>query len=586
MPEERDRSAAAQMAALNMDFGMAFPPIPPSGTRECPKGIIRLGMFFDGTDNNGWRDWGKGFSDWKPGRNNDPVNAEDGSPEKARAVPGKTKGYDKLNGPTNVAKLYFLFKEEGCCQRRVYTTGVGGGDRNTPIDSMKVIEAMTGRGGRARIDWGIAWLTEFVNEGAHHLAVEKRVDTFGFSRGATQARDFVNKAIKARIEDMSQPSNDHRFIPVGPYIQGDPMAPPTRSYVRVKTYPEMRGIMHEYLGIMDTVASEGIGVVFSAGNSWVGYELGVKGRPKDEKLTPEKVLKTPPTVENVVAKEGWVHRTFHQVADDEFRDVFALEVIGLDPKITQGSQPYKHLPKNMREQGYPGCHADVGGGYRNSTNKVPGPLVEKTYPMRYGEFYTRMEPSEIEVPMLINIATLTLHHMVEDANGVAVISKKVNDPSGSPKLFHDPGELPDDLGVIDACADVPSLTGLYEEYCKTRLALIKKYAPNYPLFADWTHETDKGLQASCYLQSYPDDVYQNITRDMRATDCYKKLLRHYIHLSEDAGVYKYLANPARRLLRALFDSRDGNSTLTSRRQRDVHYYGRQNSYDHPNCPNK
>ena len=307
MAEELPRSAAAQLAELNMNFGMAFPTKPPGGTSPCPMGTVRLGVFFDGTDNNGWRDWGKGFDSWKAGSTDPKLKPPgmdkmtkvypDREPAAGAPPPNKGKGKNNrlqnakklpsevepdpdkrkdnikkneaLNGPTNIAKLYTLFKESGCCQKRVYTTGVGGGTKDTPTGEMNALEAASGLGGRARIEWGIAWLTEFVNQNNHHLAIEKRVDTFGFSRGATQARDFINKATKARIENLRKPLNKYRYIPAGPLVQYDYESPPVRTLVRVNTYEDMRGILFEYLGIMDTVASEGIGVIFSAGNRMV-----------------------------------------------------------------------------------------------------------------------------------------------------------------------------------------------------------------------------------------------------------------------------------------------------------------------------
>lgn len=552
----------------NMTFGTALPTTPPSGTSTCPGGNVRLGVFFDGTNNNAWRDWGSGFIDWKPGSARVPdVN------HLRPANPGTDVKPEDLNGPTNIARLYFLFRDEGCCQKRVYATGVGSGDANMAPGRMFTVEGTQGLGGRARINWGIAWVTEFVNRDNHHLAVEKRIDTFGFSRGATQARDFLNKVMTARIENRRVPPTGHRFEAVG---LGDPMGYSMPPMVRVDTYPEMRGILFEYLGITDTVASEGLGTLGQGGDSLAGYNLAVLGRPKQANKTPKEILDVPSTPANVVDKEGWVHRTYHQIADDEFRDVFASELLGNSP--AGGRRGFKHLPENMREQSYPGCHADIGGGYRNSPGvaAVPGEEVTDTTDM--GTFTTRVGAKPAVEPIFINISNLTLQHVVEDARKAGV-------------PFADPSTLPKGLHEIDPDApeSVPKLSELYAKYCQLRANLIKKHAADYPKWGDYTHDI---VHAPVYIQSYPDAVYRAIATEMRQDPDYIKLRTYYSHNSS-GGIYQWAVNPLRRVVRSTFvegpftigrDTRKLPSLFGNDRQRDVHYHGFQNSYDHT-CDN-
>ena len=584
---------AAGRIRKNMTFGTALPTAPPSGTSTCPAGRVRLGEFFDGTDNNAWRDWGKGFLDWKPG-SKEPNKAPD--VDKLRpADPGTTVKEEKLNGPTNVARLYYLFQEEACCQKRIYATGVGGGDPDTNPGKMFWEEAASGLGGRARINWGIAWVTDFVNRNSHHLAVEKRIDTFGFSRGSTQARDFLNKILAARIENRRLPPSGHRYevfvpsVPIVPIVHIVPIisvVPPV--IVKIDTYPEMRGILFEYLGIMDTVASEGLGTIAQFGDWLAEYNLAVLGRPKQADKKPKEILAEPSDSANVVHKEGWVHWTYHQVADDEFRDVFALEPLGNNPASWWRS--FRHLPENMREQSYPGCHADIGGGYRNSPAGAAIPPRELKLPLgllKDKGIPIPMTGTPAVAPMFINISNLTLQHMVEDALKAGV---PLNDPSTLPRGLHE-------IDPVGADESVPKLSELYEKYCQLRATLIKKHAADCPKWADYTHDI---VKSPVYLQSYPDLIYRAIATELHQDPVYVKLRTYYVHDSSADAKYKWGIDPVRRLVRAFVplpaplavrfliaskrDIRQLPKLFSGDRQRDVHYHGFQNSYDHE-CDN-
>ncbi len=154
-------SAAAE-AINNMAKAGAMPCVAPSGTATCPEGRIRMGVFFDGTNNNQWRDWPNGIAD------------------------SKTPDKDD-NGPTNVAKLWYLYIDIGDIQKRVYHHGVGtdshrikgmdkaGADRQA-TDSYGKRDAGTddtaydwrgnafGAGGKARTVWGLKHLSEFFSK--------------------------------------------------------------------------------------------------------------------------------------------------------------------------------------------------------------------------------------------------------------------------------------------------------------------------------------------------------------------------------------------------------------------------------------
>src|SRR5690349_6432455 len=99
-------NGVGDLAQKNMAFGTSLPVIPPGGTTACPDGRIRIGIFFDGTNNNAWRDWSKNFTDWKANPKDDsekiPGDFRPQLPEdEAEYLPP-----DELCAPTNVAKLY------------------------------------------------------------------------------------------------------------------------------------------------------------------------------------------------------------------------------------------------------------------------------------------------------------------------------------------------------------------------------------------------------------------------------------------------------------------------------------------------
>lgn len=135
-------------------------------------------------------------------------------------------------------------------------------------------------------------------------------DVFGFSRGATCARMFAH------------------------YVNGD--LPLTRGYKDLfslkKSYLSQfrnKNRKVSYLGIFDTVSS--IGINYDDNN----IEYG---------------LYSP--------NEAWVEHTFHICAIDEFRDHFRLTDVG------------NAVNNNALEIYLPGCHSDIGGGYKSGSQTM------------------------------------------------------------------------------------------------------------------------------------------------------------------------------------------------------------------------
>lgn len=129
------------------------------------------------------------------------------------------------------------------------------------------------------------------------------LSVFGFSRGAAEARAFVNWMYAICDE-----------VDGGYQFSGIPL--------RV-----------EFLGIFDTVASVGIAGGFTSGL------LGMEGRQSWAK-------------DNMQVHKG-VESCLHIVAAHEVRATFPVDSVRIDDKY----------PPNVKEYVYPGAHSDVGGGY-------------------------------------------------------------------------------------------------------------------------------------------------------------------------------------------------------------------------------
>jgi hypothetical protein len=292
--------SAPETAIDNMAKGQALPRSAPTGTEVCPEGCVRIGVFFDGTGNNYHKDK----------LTTDPMNP----PKKGRA-------------PTNVAKLWEVYKEEGTILKKLYHHGVGTDSEvekgvGTSERHWDWQGAGFGAGGKARVQWGRDQLADFYSNNNNHLAGHKQFDTYGFSRGAAIARDFVNE-VKTKGIDNLKKQNGFKYRAVG------------RVVIKEKAWERHQGLEAEFLGVFDTVGSFGLGGLQS-GNDWANYDFFV-----DHK---------------------YVKRTVHMAGEDEIRGNFPLSSLFMDPKEagSQNPQDYKDV---MIEIWYPGAHSDVGGGY-------------------------------------------------------------------------------------------------------------------------------------------------------------------------------------------------------------------------------
>lgn len=292
-------------------------------------GQIFIGMFFDGTGNN---------------RDTDYLSVEN-TPEKYKH--------------SNVVRLFHAYPDNAtrgtARYYRFYVPGVG-----TPFreigDSGGKLGTSTSWNGEPRLIWGITRVfnavSNFVSRedlipadqagrianavgGIGSMAIHRNyvfgttwserlkalvagrpknrpypeqinISVFGFSRGAAEARAFVNWLYDICENDGGQFK-----------LAGIPL--------RV-----------DFLGIFDTVASVGVASGFSSG------PLGMEGRQSWARHN----MQIHPKVESCL----------HIVAAHEVRATFPLDSVRID-----GS-----YPPNTKEYVYPGAHSDIGGGYSST----------------------------------------------------------------------------------------------------------------------------------------------------------------------------------------------------------------------------
>jgi len=204
--------SASDVAQYNADSAQTLPREAPSGTARCPAGVIRIGVFFDGTGNN------TDFADAQ-------------APKRAWSE-GK---------PSNVAKLHFLYEDDQAIVTRVYHHGVG----STDSIADKLFGGAFGAGGKSRVGWGQVMVTEFFNRNNNHLATHKYIDVYGFSRGAAISRDFVNRVKNFPIRNTAVGPIRTDWVYVGHGM------PPQK----VEYYKELESVEMCFLGVFDTVGS-------------------------------------------------------------------------------------------------------------------------------------------------------------------------------------------------------------------------------------------------------------------------------------------------------------------------------------------
>ncbi|MCS0110202.1 DUF2235 domain-containing protein [Vibrio alginolyticus] len=289
--------------------------------------VMRIGVFFDGTGQNYKND-----------------------------VYKETHG---VKSRTNVARLFEAYPLKPGIHQKIYVSGVGtvdeawqtpslideGADEsglaqafgvdvmNTPTSNSALnsvyndsLSETTETG--AFYKWQ-SWIVQYhqiieqlVQDGQYKEVTHIEFDVFGFSRGAALARHFVN-AVKDGIPDFTSPRTNKKVGEVYPNLLGIETTDcfdPKNGY-----QPETsRTCSVRFTGLFDTVGS-----FYLAGNSDDGnFQLGLD--------------------------MNCAEHVYQACAHHEYRKNFPLtSLIGSDGIIAG----------HFKQETFPGCHTDIGGGY-------------------------------------------------------------------------------------------------------------------------------------------------------------------------------------------------------------------------------
>ncbi|KAF7773700.1 hypothetical protein PCIT_a0004 [Pseudoalteromonas citrea] len=234
-----------------------------------------FGVFFDGTGNN---------------RINDNIDLED----------------DKE--PTNITKLYELYPRGELYGDSYYVEGIG----TEAYKSDSILDLAIASSFDERVLEALKELQEFIDQQDYIFMQLVTVDVFGFSRGATAARAFVNQIYNITVNNPNYWGNAKPMI--------------------------------RFLGPFDTVSS-----------------IGGDGDDNHNEFYASDNLPYRVNIDISTHSAGVV---YHPVAYDEYRDNFPLHTL---------QDASGNTPSNIIEVALPGAHADVGGGYSTQQTHINFP---------------------------------------------------------------------------------------------------------------------------------------------------------------------------------------------------------------------
>ena len=227
---------------------------------------------------------------------------------------------DKPGDPyTNIAKLHDCYRAEKGKYYKIYAHGVGVKDGSYGWDVVSLACGTGGEGANADDVWSIVFEGFLARLNEVDLSTVKRItlDVFGFSRGASLARHFVN-AVQAYglphpavVRTSGNMPHQYRDIVPNMLVQYDPVG-------QYNIYEKLEcETVIGFVGLFDTVGAFYWPQNLDEGN----FKL----------LLPAAVLP----------------RTYQIAAADEYREIYALY----------------DLKASAQQDDMPGCHSDIGGGY-------------------------------------------------------------------------------------------------------------------------------------------------------------------------------------------------------------------------------
>jgi hypothetical protein len=315
-------------------------------TSTC-KGVLSIGLFFDGTSNNELLDYGP---------------------------PGNPKPL-RNQKHTNVVRLYHVFpgkKDEEAAQDKnavdriykFYAPGVG-----TPFpeigDEGGSLGSSTAWFGEPRILWGIVQVLNAIHR--YYLRgdlinpkeIPALLKELSNDYLLDQMQDFVDDLWTKEGEDKLERHHAHRRSKFGEWIKKlksaiSPKARPSIAKINLYVFGFSRGAAEArvfinwllelcepgqklagipleipFMGIFDTVASVGVAGLYAFSEGRQGW------------------------AENNLQIPAAVRKCVHIVGAHEVRACFPLDSVRVEAKY----------PANTREILYPGAHSDIGGGY-------------------------------------------------------------------------------------------------------------------------------------------------------------------------------------------------------------------------------
>ncbi|MFV1984783.1 MAG: phospholipase effector Tle1 domain-containing protein [Thiohalomonadales bacterium] len=341
---------------------------------DCPV-FVRIGAFFDGTGNN--------MNNDLPGRSNSAMTKAYAEHE-ATIKSGKTTLNSDVLIKTplfcddNVTRLYELYQGPDINMRRdlkrpIITTSISNVTYDGKIDeyngtafelfAFKEYQVGTGThdGGKNNQIEMATGAREFdkiagmMNNIKQQLALFKGhrgprvIDVFGFSRGSSNARDFINRVNK----DWKHLEIEIGFVGIYDTVGSFGLAGDCTQSREPGTTPASQGIV-------TSVASEMIALVKEAQlKSWsaTGQALGAGTKKQWADYKEEFDMRN---YYNLHLRKESAQCVVHMTAMDEHRDKFNLVTL----KEESGSGA-NSLPKgaNFKEIPMIGVHADIGGGY-------------------------------------------------------------------------------------------------------------------------------------------------------------------------------------------------------------------------------
>lgn len=275
--------------------------------------ILRIGVFFDGTANNSFKhEEGKAEIEAFLAQCSDPLEQER---VRQQCMAGTVSVSDNSQGNdiTNIGKAYDLYipNEPRRLVVRVYLDGIGteSGKGDSTLVGQGMDAGPTSSDGKVQLACREKIVEQIKQQLGNELTTLECIhkiefDVFGFSRGASAARQFVNTI------DLQA---DHPLVE----------AVSKESSIRLKAgfdWASREDCRIKFVGLFDTVCSSLL------------------------------------EARNVMLASDCAERVVHLTAKDEWRYFFALTRITND---VEGKQ----IASNFTELALPGCHSDIGGGY-------------------------------------------------------------------------------------------------------------------------------------------------------------------------------------------------------------------------------